>query len=66
MIYQTYEFVVMFDPYLIGMNIYMHRGLCNRYKIQNDTSNQGVILIGPSDRKSVLWSAYGVGSLPSR
>ena len=34
----------MFDPYSTGVNIDMHRGLCNRYKMQNDTSNKGAIL----------------------
>ena len=39
-----YEFLPMFGPYSTGVNIDMRRGLCGRYKMQNDTSNKGVIL----------------------
>jgi hypothetical protein len=40
-----YEFLTMFDPYSTGMNVDMRRGLCSRYKMQNDTSNKRVILL---------------------
>jgi hypothetical protein len=39
-----YEFLSMFDPYSTGVNIDVRRGLCSWYKMQNDTSNEGVIL----------------------